>query len=107
RGINVGFLIKKDLPLKIHVETHKELTWIDPIKPELGEKKLFSRDVPVLHMRRFETSDLDPPDMIIMGTHYKSQRDRAGDMGSAILREAQVKKTVEIASFYQEKYGRD
>src|SRR5690606_25865338 len=75
--------------------------------PELGEKKLFSRDVPVLHMRRLDASDLDPPDMIVMGTHYKSQRDRANDIGSAILREAQVKKTVEIAKFYQSKYGQD
>src|SRR5690606_8418215 len=92
RGINIGFLVKKDLPLKIHVETHKDITWLD--SAQTGDaKKLFSRDVPVLHIRRLETSDLDPPDVILMGTHYKSQRDRGGDIGSAILREAQVKKT--------------
>lgn len=106
RGINIGFLIKKDLPLKIHVETHKDITWVDPLKAELGEKKLFSRDVPVLHIRRLDTSDLDAPDLIVMGTHYKSQRDRAGDVGSAILRKAQVEKTVEIADFYQKQYGK-
>ncbi|MEK7357950.1 MAG: hypothetical protein AAB250_15985, partial [Bdellovibrionota bacterium] len=31
RGIDVGFLIKKDLPLQIVMESHKEMTWIDPI----------------------------------------------------------------------------
>src|SRR5690606_35674360 len=71
----------------------------------LGEQKLFSRDVPVLHVRLQETSNVDPPDFIIMGTHYKSQRDRAHDVGSRFLRERQVKKTLEIVEFYQKQYG--
>jgi hypothetical protein len=34
RGINVGFLIKKNLPFHMEVESHKDMTWYDPVDKE-------------------------------------------------------------------------
>jgi hypothetical protein len=107
RGIEIAYLVRKDLPLKVVEETHKDVTWKDPID-EYQEKPLFSRDLPVLLLYR---QDDDParatPLFAIMGNHAKSQRDRPGDPRSSVLRKAQYSKASEIVSGYLKRFGSD
>tara|TARA_B100001971_G_scaffold214325_1_gene251088 strand:+ start:1751 stop:2833 length:1083 start_codon:yes stop_codon:yes gene_type:complete len=101
RGIEIGFLIKKDLPFTVMLHSHSSRK----VTAESGkEEKIFSRDVPSLHIRFNDTSATDPPDLIISGTHYKSQRDRKNDPGSRKLRARQVEETKKILQEYKEVY---
>lgn len=105
RGIQIGFLVKRDLPLDISIESHKETTWVDPT--DRKTKKLFSRDAPALMVRRKgEPADATPL-LIFIGIHGKSQRDRQGDKGSFILRAAQYKEVGNIVDGYQATFGKD
>ncbi|MCO4754437.1 MAG: endonuclease/exonuclease/phosphatase family protein [Bacteriovoracaceae bacterium] len=102
RGIEIGFLVKKDLPFDIRLHSHAHHSWINPA---INKKaKIFSRDLPALHIRLKTTSMNDPPDLIVAGTHYKSQRDRSNDPRSAKLRTKQVDETRDILEGYQNKY---
>ncbi|MBI5202209.1 MAG: hypothetical protein HY925_11525 [Elusimicrobia bacterium] len=104
RGIDVAFIVKNDLPLEIEHITHKDETWRDPM---LGnrETKLFSRDLPELVVR---VKGVSKPLFALVGTHYKSKRDRGGgDHESNGLRRAQVERTAQIIGRMQAKYGKD
>lgn len=100
RGIDVGFLVKKDLPLKFEVFTNKDEVWDDPIFG--AGKKLFSRDLPAL----VASTEEGAPLFVLLGTHYKSKRTRdPRDPESEGLRRAQVERTAEIALRYMKRYG--
>lgn len=90
RGIDVAFLVKKDLPLEIEHRTVKGETWQDPT---LGGKTvpLFSRDLPSLVIK----AD-GKPLLVLFGAHMKSKRDRPGDPNSNILRRAQAERAAQI-----------
>lgn len=103
RGIQIGYLVKKDLPLSITLESHKDVTWVDPTDHQTD--KLFSRDAPALLIRRQRDRSDAPPALIFIGNHAKSQRDRGGDPGSNILRTAQMKAIGSIVDDYQKEYG--
>lgn len=99
RGIDVGFMVKKDLPLIVEEETHKDFMWMDPVS---GDKvKIFSRDLPNLNIRTHADED---PVIIIFGNHAKSKRDRAGDKESNKFREAQYEAAANIISSYEKQY---
>lgn len=102
RGIEIGFLVKRDLPFKIRMQgqTHRE--WKNP-KSDKNEP-IFSRDLPALHIRHKSTSMNDPPEFILAGTHYKSQRDRSGDPRSEFFRARQVEETKALIKSYEESY---
>ena len=103
RGIDVAFLVKKDLPLVVEHRSHKDETWDDPLWGP--GRKLFSRDLPVLLFR----TETDPkPLFALFGTHYKSKRDRdKRDKESNFLRGAQVQRTAEIIARYRAEFGED
>lgn len=103
RGIQIGYLVKKDLPLQISLETHKDVTWKDP--NDGREAKLFSRDAPALLIRRQGDAPDAAPALIFIGNHAKSQRNRNGDPRSSLLRTAQMKEIASIVEDYQGAYG--
>lgn len=103
RGIQIGFLVKRDLPLNITLESHKDATW-----EENGQtKKLFSRDAPALVVRRKTDSSDAMPVLVFIGVHGKSQRDRGNDKRSVQLRTAQYEEVGRIIDGYQATYGKD
>ncbi len=102
RGIDIAFLVKKDLPFDIEQRSHKEEAWVDPV---LGgaPRRLFSRDLTSLVVRAPGKSE---PLFVLFGTHYKSKRDRdAHDPESVIMRTAQVQRTAEIMERYRKEFG--
>lgn len=102
RGIEIGFLVKKDLPIKYKVISNREATHLYAATNE--EIPIFSRDLPALHIWKQESSVLDDPEMIIFGNHLKSQRDRKEDAKSVLFRTAQVEEMTAIVSHYKEVY---
>ncbi len=105
RGIQVGYLVKRDLALDVTLESHKNSTWVDPNdhKTEL----VFSRDAPALLVRRQGAPAGSTPLFIFIGNHAKSQRDRPNDPGSHIMRAAQFQAIGQIVDGYQAQYGKD
>lgn len=105
RGIEIGFLVKKNLPFHIEVDSYKDLTWEDPLSG--GEvEKLFSRDLPVMKIYFSDKSPQGPPDMVLIGTHYKSQRGKGEiDPTSKVKRAAQASETAKIISELKKEYG--
>ena len=102
RGIDVGFLVKKNLPVDAVVETHKDVKWYDPIDKK--NIKLFSRDLPALILT---IKGHKKPFLIILGNHAKSKRDRSGDKESNMIRTAQHQAAMQIMQNYQNTYGQD
>ncbi len=102
RGIQIGFGVKNDLPFEIEHRTYKQTRWYDPVLEE--ERPLFSRDLPVMI---FRIKGNPKPLLIMVGTHYKSKRDRADDEDpeSRILRKGQVDGTVTIIKGLQKEFG--
>jgi predicted Rossmann-fold nucleotide-binding protein len=104
RGIDIAFLVKKDMPLEIEQRSHKEETWVDPVLGG-GPKPLFSRDLTSLVVR---APGKPQPLFVLFGTHYKSKRDRDGrDPESVIMRTAQVQRTAEVMDRYRKEFGAD
>lgn len=101
RGIDVGFLVKKDIPFDIEHRTHKGETWNDPSQGG-RQVPLFSRDLPSLVVRAPGRAQ---PLFVIFGTHFKSKRDRSRDPQSRTLRRAQVERTAEIVARYRREFG--
>jgi len=101
RGIDIGFLVKSELPFEVEQRTHQDETWSDPTH---GGKpgRLFSRDFPSLIFRKDKKS---APLMVVFGTHFKSKRDRDNDPESRILRKAQADRASEIVNSYEEEFG--
>lgn len=101
RGIEIGFLIKRDLPLFVQHFTNKDEQFEENHEVFAG-KKIFSRDLPLMVLRKSET---DNPFMLVFGNHAKSKRSRSKDPESTILRTAQYEKTALIIKAFLDKYG--
>jgi hypothetical protein len=100
RGIDIGFLVKADLPVQLDMETHREVTWVNP---NTGmREKVFSRDLPVVFVRRNKNEKT--PVLIIVGNHGRSQRDRANDPGGTLIRSAQYQAAAEIIAGYMKRW---
>lgn len=102
RGIQIGFLVKRDLPFIVEFESHKEKSFYDPV--EKLTMPVFSRDLPALIFRTRPDKD---PFLVVLGHHAKSMRHRPGDFESNILREAQTNAAADIMKTYLDKYGED
>jgi len=103
RGIDIGFMIKKDLNLKVEVVTHKEVTGVEPVTKETV--KVFSRDLPYYHVRERTKTDSDPPLFTVVGVHMKSKRDRENDPRSHEYRKFQMEYTAKLVAELRQKYG--
>lgn len=102
RGIDLCFFIKKDLPLDIQVQSHKEIP--TPQNKEVLDP-LFSRDLPVLLIRNANAPAKSEPLMIIAGVHYKAQMpDPAKDQKALVRRSKQVKGTLDILNGLKSTY---
>lgn len=101
RGIDIGFLIKTDLPIFVETITHKDVTYSDPADNN-ADVRLFSRDLPALVLR---TAPQEKPFMILLGNHAKSKRDRPGDPQSMALRTTQYQAVNQIITQFEAQYG--
>ncbi len=113
RDINIGFLVKKDLPFTIENHSFRAEIGIDPLRPERKDFRVFSRDLPVLVFRQAGAARDAPPWFIVIGGHYKSKRPikgqdgRVSDRESSVMRTVQFEKTAEIVERYRDEYGSD
>lgn len=96
RDIQVPVFIKKDLNLDVELIIHKELTH----DYNGVEESIFSRDLPIVHLREAGTRRGDIPILGWASSHYKSKRDRPGDKESFYKRSLQYISTVEIMEGY-------
>ena len=104
-GIDIGYLVKRDLPLSVSVESHRDVMWKDPV--DQAQHKLFTRDAPALMIRAAGAAENSAPLFILIGNHAKAQRDRDGDPESVLLRTAQYKAMASIVNDYQTEFGRE
>lgn len=108
RGIDIGYLVKRDLPFTYDLMSHKNrsidfLYEHEKLSQETGYGHLrsarktshrFSRDV--LELRLYETPE-KPPVLILMLVHLKSPLDRDRiDPGGRDRRKAELEKLIEI-----------
>jgi hypothetical protein len=101
RGIDVAFLVKKDLPFEVEQRSRKGETWRDPAQGG-REVPLFSRDLTSLVIR---AAGRPQPLAVLFGTHMKSKRDRPGDPDSELQRRAQAERTAAILRETREEFG--
>jgi len=101
RGIQVAFLVKKDLPFKIEYHSFREYQGVYK-----GNKKaIFSRDLPLLVLK--SQKDEEKVYSVFAGTHFKSMRDSKGDDLSTGKRTAQAIASAEIKDLIKERYGKN
>lgn len=92
RGIDIAVLVKKDLPFDLELQSYRNVEMKNQLRG--GREELaFSRDLPVLTVRKKGSRE---PIMDFVGTHFKSQRDAAGDDGSIYKRTEQAKAAAKI-----------
>lgn len=100
RGIDVGYLVRKDFGLRAELISHKErpLQFLYPHEKQENPNKpshLFSRDC--AELRLFQPDSLQNPFMILFLVHLKSKLDMEGiDPSGTLRREAEVKTLVKI-----------
>lgn len=99
RGIDIAFLVKKDLPFDIEMRSEKYL--YDNQRDEYA----FSRDLPVLLFRETE-KPTSKPLFAVVGTHFKSQRDSQGDPNSTAKRTSQVEASQILFDQLQSEFGK-
>jgi endonuclease/exonuclease/phosphatase family metal-dependent hydrolase len=100
RGIDVGFLVRNDLPLTVEMRSFVQTKAFDPV--EQRQVKIFSRDFPMLILRNADTNEVI---LIVAGVHAKSQRDRPGDPKSSQLRQLQFQTKAEIVDLLKSEFG--
>lgn len=100
RGIDVGFLVRNDLPLTVEMRSFVQTKAFDPV--EQRDVKVFSRDFPLLILRNSDTNETV---LVVAGVHAKSQRDRPGDPKSSQLRQLQFQTKTEILNLVKTEFG--
>jgi hypothetical protein len=101
--IDIGFLIKKDLPFDLEVQSHRNVR--DPSSGR--EAPIFSRDLPLISVRRAGAPRESKPLFALAGVHFKSQRDSVDDPRSVKVRAAQVQKALELVDEFHQHWGND
>ena len=102
RGIEVAMLIKKDFPLDVEVLSHANVSHQDP-RTKIVEP-LFSRDAPLVLLRKKGAPEGERPLLGLVGTHLKSQRDAPGDPGSVLMRTEQAEGVLKILKDLQARF---
>jgi hypothetical protein len=90
RNVQMALIVKRDLPLDILVQSHRNLETD-------GGRKIFTRDLMVARFFPPGTKEPEQPLFTIMFTHNKSQRNSYKDERSIGTRAAQTAMQVEIA----------
>lgn len=103
RGIDIVLFVKKDLAIDVEFESRKEDEYKTPDSPTT--KKLFSRDLPALIVRKAGAPKDSKPLFIVLGTHYKSQRPTREGLSDREIRNMQMTRSVEVVEEYQKRYG--
>ncbi|MCB9061707.1 MAG: hypothetical protein H6622_09315 [Halobacteriovoraceae bacterium] len=98
RGIQIGFLIKKDLPFNYELHSHRDTKHFHPTRKM---KTTFSRDLPTLLVKDQNSNKVY---MAILGTHFKSKRSQKSDPLSQKLRAKQAQTTVAIEKKFFRQY---
>lgn len=88
--INIGFLVKSDLPFDIEVQSFRNISMAD------GDGPLFSRDLPVIVLKE---AGKDKPLMAVFGTHFKAM----GDKASIALRKEQMQMASKLIDLYSQR----
>jgi endonuclease/exonuclease/phosphatase family metal-dependent hydrolase len=116
RNIDIGFLIKKNLPyyFDINSNRHRLLHFLYPHErenldiPDVGKggrqaSHKFSRDVAELHLF---TQDKEKPFLVLLATHLKSRLDHDGiDPSGFQRRRAELKTLLEIYREMESRFG--
>lgn len=97
RNIDIGSLLKKDLPFDTELISHRNVL-------NAAGGKLYSRDQPAYLYRPKGADPKSPPLFIELAVHNKSQRDQPGDPRSVNVRTAQVVNTAEIAKKFEAQF---
>lgn len=98
RGIDVGLLVKKNMPFEIEMRTNRDLV--------LKEEPLFSRDLPVIIFREKSGAESKVKFILLM-THFKSKRPSPTDGDGSNKRLAQADYTRLIIEKLQTEFGID
>lgn len=110
RRIDIGFIVKKDLPFDYELYSHKQLTMgeIDGTEQDFAsDMPVFSRDLPILVVRTRGADEDTKPVLVLGGTHFKSKRDRRRDPESQKLRSQQIQTAASILSGFIEQFSRE
>jgi hypothetical protein len=99
RGIDVGVLVRADLPLDYHYYSHKNEPMNDPRFP--GAKKAFLRDTPALVVT---VKGTDEPLFVLMLGHNKSKLGSPTDPTGAIRREVEANAAANVEQYYEALY---
>lgn len=100
RGIEVGMLVKRDLPFTLEYRSHRDRLWHDPVTG--SRARVFSRDLPALIVRAEGSAK---PLLILLGTHFRSKNDRDGDPESEIMREGQADAAAAVINGLKQEFG--
>jgi endonuclease/exonuclease/phosphatase family metal-dependent hydrolase len=116
RGIELAYLVKKDLTLEFKHFTHKNRSLnfnypheekenrelISKNMPPLFEPHKPSRDIAEL---RIYSNDSEIPSLILLGVHLKSQLDKEGiDFGGRLRRKAEFNQLIETYEILNNRY---
>lgn len=99
RGIQVGFLVKKSLNASYELRSNKHLKFESDYGVYAAGTPIFARDLAVLYLRQKDGSNSrasEDPDLIVMGSHFKSKRPTIGDFESTNLREVEAQTAARI-----------
>jgi len=102
RGIEVAMLVKKDFPFDVEVLSFANVKHVNPRTGR--EELLFSRDAPVVLLRKAGAAPTDRPLLALVGTHLKSQKDAPGDPKSALKRAEQAAGMLDILKKLEARY---
>jgi len=113
RGIDVGYLVRKDLEYRAELKSHKEREFTT----ETGQKVFFSRDVAELRLFPLVKKDndafsaagsekLSQPHVVFLLVHLKSKWDREGDdPNGSYKREAEFRELLKVVDEIQVELG--
>lgn len=96
RGIDLGFMVKKDLPFRYSLQSHRHRPIFVSLPDGQIERRKFSRDV--LELRIFNPDLLEKrPLLVLLAVHLKSKlRGDPLDPQGRLLRTAEVNGIIEI-----------
>jgi hypothetical protein len=100
--IDIGILVKKDLPLDVEVQSHVDRKFFNEIQK--AKTPIFHRDSPVVILRRKGTSHAEKPVLFLQPEHLKSKRPSPHDPHSAYARANEIKGLLNITQETQAKY---
>ncbi len=107
QGEGVAFLVKRNLPLDIQLESRSREKKFDKLTNKISQN--FTHDLPALIIRSKDSSGHfsmgAKPDFILMGVHFKSMRNRVGDPLSEKLRSEEYSGFIDIYNRYKLRFG--